>query len=463
MLRKASMEKFHSYLEYNNMTKNKHQEDGIYWCIEHELDQTDDLLKGGIIADEMGLGKTILMLGLFVSNFVRNTLIVVPLPLLSQWKKEIKRTLGHDVLIYHGNSKKSIKKEELKDSALVLTTYGALKPSNKDNLYNVYWDRIIYDEAHHMRNSSSKKYFYGKLLKSKYRWFLSGTPVQNKIGDLYSLFHILGYKHKELINYETFKKLRKCHILRRKKVDVGMKLPDIHYKNVEVNWKNKKEKTISKKLHDLVENKITSSDISWIDCIGHQKIIQMVRAKQMCICPKMLEKKLNTLIKTGILDTSYSDIVNNTSKLDSVVEIIKERENNKNKKIIFCTFHEEMNILQSLLEMNNITSIGIYTGKLNVKSRQKVIDNSYNILLMQIQAGCEGLNLQEYNEVYFTSPHWNPSIEDQAIGRCYRMGQKKETYVFHFNMKTLNKKTNSMDKYVKNVQDEKRNLQEQLI
>ena len=61
MLRKASMEKFHSYLEYNNMTKNKHQEDGIYWCIEHELDQTDDLLKGGIIADEMGLGKTILM------------------------------------------------------------------------------------------------------------------------------------------------------------------------------------------------------------------------------------------------------------------------------------------------------------------------------------------------------------------------------------------------------------------
>ena len=87
------------------------------------------------------------------------------------------------------------------------------------------------------------------------------------------------------------------------------------------------------------------------------------------------------------------------------------------------------------------------------------------VCLCQIQTASEGLNLQQYNEIYFTSPHWNPCIEDQAIGRCYRMGQKKETFVYNFNMETLSKddKIYSMDKYVRHVQNDKRALQEKIL
>ena len=124
-----------------------------------------------------------------------------------------------------------------------------------------------------------------------------------------------------------------------------------------------------------------------------------------------------------------------------------------------------MKTLKEKLKKEHITSVGIYSGRLNVRARQKIISENYTILLMQVQAGCEGLNLQQYNEIYFTTPHWNPCVEDQAIGRCYRMGQKKETFVYHFNMETLSKEDNvhSMDKYVRNVHNDKRLLQEELL
>ena len=470
--REISISRFHSYLERNDMTRNPHQEEGIWWCVERELqlqkpdlENTITISKGGIVADEMGLGKTVLMLGLTVVNFVRRTLIVVPLPLLSQWKREIKRTLGHDVLVYHGVERKHLTKEELHDAPMVLTTYGGLKPKSKDNLYGIKWDRVIYDEAHHMRNSSSKKHFYGKLLRSKYKWLLTGTPVQNKIGDLFSLFHILGYKHKETINYEVFRKLREFHIIRRKKIDVGIDLPPVNIVNINVDWKNKYEKEVSTKLHNLVENKISTTDLLWLENIGERKIIQMVRAKQMCVCPRLLENKIRPMITKGILEKDYETILTSTSKLDSVIKLIKEKHKNNNKKIVFCTFHEEMKTLKEKLKKEDITSVGIYSGRLNVRARQKIISDDYTILLMQIQAGCEGLNLQQYNEIYFTTPHWNPCVEDQAIGRCYRMGQKKETFVYHFNMETLSKedKVHSMDEYVRNVQNDKRLLQEELL
>jgi len=470
--REISISRFHSYLERNDMMKHPHQEEGIWWCVERELqlqrpklESTLTISKGGIVADEMGLGKTVLMLGLTVVNFVRRTLIVVPLPLVSQWKREIKRTLGHDVLVYHGPEKKHLTVEMVRDAPIVLTTYGGLKPNGKYNLYGIKWDRIIYDEAHHMRNSSSNKYFYGTLLRSKYKWLLSGTPVQNKIGDLFSLFHILGYKHKDTINYEIFRKLCEFHIIRRKKIDVGINLPPVNIVNINVDWKNKYEKEVSTKLHNLVENKISPNDLPWLENIGDLKIIQMIRAKQMCVCPRLLEQKIRPMITKGILEKDYETMFTSTSKLDSVIRLIKDKHKNNNKKIVFCTFHEEMKTLKEKLKKEDITSVGIYSGRLNIRARQKIISDDYSILLMQIQTGCEGLNLQQYNEIYFTSPHWNPCIEDQAIGRCYRMGQKKETFVYNFNMETLSKddKIYSMDKYVRHVQNDKRALQEKIL
>jgi len=223
------------------------------------------------------------------------------------------------------------------------------------------------------------------------------------------------------------------------------------------------EKNISEKIHNLVENKLNPKDIHWMDSIGDRKLIQMIRARQMCVCPRLIAHKIMPMIKHGILSKEYTSIATSTSKLDSVVDLVKNRSENGNKKIIFCTFHAEIKLIEEKLKEKNIENIGIYTGKLNLKMRQEIIDNEPDILIMQIQAGCEGLNLQTYNEVYIVSPHWNPCVEDQAIGRCYRMGQKKETYVYMFNMKSIDEKVNSMDNYIQDVQKNKRMLQDELL
>ena len=109
---------------------------------------------------------------------------------------------------------------------------------------------------------------------------------------------------------------------------------------------NDLEKNISEKIHNLVENKLDPKDIHWMDSIGDRKLIQMIRARQMCVCPRLIAHKIMPMIKHGILSKEYTSIVNSTSKLDSVVDLVKNRSENGNKKIIFCTFHAEIKIIE---------------------------------------------------------------------------------------------------------------------
>jgi hypothetical protein len=123
--------------------------------------------------------------------------------------------------------------------------------------------------------------------------------------------------------------------------------------------------------------------------------------------------------------------------------------------------------------MNVVT----FDGRNNASSRQRILNGNTNVLILQIQTGCEGLNLQQhYSEIYFVSPHWNPSVEDQAIGRCHRIGQKKQVQVFRFEMEgfplsidNLDKEedekepTISIDNYIKNIQMGKRGITQKLL
>ena len=142
----------------------QHQFDGVKWCVQNELKfaNTLDSVRGGIIADEMGLGKTILMIGTMFVNFVNKTIIVVPPILIEQWSNEIYKCSGHKPLIYHGKNKKSIGLSELSKACIVITSYNTLLPTRKgkgkakdtkiNDLLAINWDRVIFDEAHHLRN-----------------------------------------------------------------------------------------------------------------------------------------------------------------------------------------------------------------------------------------------------------------------------------------------------------------------
>ena len=141
--------------------------------------------RGGFIADEMGLGKTIMMIGVMLCNYVKRTLIVLPPILIDQWFLQIYRTTGHKALIYHGANKKKITLDMLMGATIVITTYGAitmtkkrLKAGEVTLLHRVDWSRIVFDEAHHLRNMNTC-WRSTKLLRADIRWLVSGTPIQN--------------------------------------------------------------------------------------------------------------------------------------------------------------------------------------------------------------------------------------------------------------------------------------------
>jgi len=166
------------------------------------------------------------------------------------------------------------------------------------------------------------------------------------------------------------------------------------------------------------------------------------------------------LLKAGANRRGLLSQVQSFSKIDSVVEKIKENQFSGGSKIVFCYFRSEMDKLEECLNVEFI--VEKIDGRCSKKKRNELLlRRDIDVLLIQIQTGCEGLNLQQYSEVYFTSPHWNPAVEDQAIARAHRIGQTKKVKVYRF--LSVLKDGCSLDSYCRLVQEVKRDLQKKYI
>lgn len=465
---------FKKYLDKSGMEHKDYQYDGVRWCLDNELRaEPMNGVRGGFIADEMGLGKTILMIGLTYSNFVPRTLIVVPPVLIDQWFLQIYKTAGHKALIYHANNKKTITLQKLSTAPIVITTYGAIGISkqNKDltMLHKVSWGRIIFDEAHHLRNHKTNVYKGARLFPAKIKWLVSGTPVQNNIKDFYSLCALIGFPPSFFANSSNLKPFVRSFILRRTKKQVGIIISDILVDNSIVNWSSQKEMELSQELHSTLhfsqldpEKCLNTEIVSTLASRGHLSL--MLRAKQSCVYPKLLTKTLDNLVKKGFIPdySCYKEAFDHSSKLDAAVNAILKRKGNGCGKLIFCHFHEEIDEITNRLRAGGITTVATFDGRISHSKRGSILAEKNEALVLQIQTGCEGLNLQEnYSEIYFISPHWNPAVEDQAIARCHRIGQTKPVYVVRFQMSSFVTDTNTsqtIDNYVIDVQEDKRRI-----
>ena len=530
-LEQSVQEKFKKYLDNAGLDCKDYQVKGVEWCVEHEVrgyrlndytiknqDKTitkisGQIIRGGIMADEMGLGKTIQMLGTIITNVKRHTLIVLPKALLDQWKNAIIKTLGHKPLIYHHFTKKQKPEmdEKLKFSPIVITTYGMVAQSiatngmaagaTKSPLHEMKWDRIIFDEAHHLRNNSTREYEGALKLKSPIKWMVTGTPIQNKISDLYSLLDILGvpksyYKkkeHKAQAQEEHIEQAEAEHIaekaqaveealeeelknlrtltneiiLHRTKASVGLILPPLSLASANIKWQTNEEKKIAEHIHTFLngEKKEEDDDDEPNDDESFV-LLKFLRARQVCILAALNKKK--------------KSIDGTNSKTDAVVAKIAERKENGKHKIVFCHFRGEIDFIKKMLTEKHKMEVKVIDGRTPDKERKEILKaqtgaleqsseavhpQAAKVLILQIQTGCEGLNLQEYSEVYFVSPHWNPAVEDQAVARCYRIGQKEETQVFRFYMNGFDEedKTKSLDQYVTKKQIGKKALVSKLL
>jgi len=468
---------FKKYLDKTNMDHKPYQYEGVRWILENELSKTPLCnVRGGFIADEMGLGKTIMMIGTFICNFQPRTLIVVPPVLLDQWYVQIEKTTGHKgTLIYHGDNKKFITLDHLNSAKMVITTYGAitlnkkqLKEKETTLLHEVKWSRIVFDEAHHLRNAKTTRFISAKRLSAEIRWLVSGTPVQNRKDDFYSLCSILTLPASFCTNSENNKELTRAFILKRSKSKVGIIIPDVVLDKNMVEWNNRKEMELSEEIHSALafsHVSQTKSDKLIVNTVKRAGILPLLlNARQSCIYPKLMATRLNALVKLGFLSdySSYSEAFNSSSKLDSVTKTILERKGNGCGKLIFCHFREEIDEIAARLKAGGMTRVATFDGRTTGTKRIEILNDNNEALILQIQTGCEGLNLQEnYSEIYFVSPHWNPAIEDQAIARCHRIGQTKPVFVYRFEMQSFERNeedhdTHTVDKYVGKVQTLKR-------
>ena len=439
-----ALTRFNQWRHEAGVDERAHQTTAFKWCSERE---TDPSIRGGILADEMGLGKTIVMLGLTVARFEdQGTLVVVPRSLLGQWRDQIKRFLGHDAVIYHGAR---ATETEMLASPIVLTTYGTVI-SRWRLLVQKEWGRLICDEAHHCRNPKTRCFAAVGAIDARVRWLVTGTPIQNQVSDIRSLFYILGCGRQDI--YDLIKK----YLLRRTKAGVGIPMPPLNFHENAIEWESN-ESGVSEEIHQMANNALRSPE--WGDILDHLNngmLVAILRARQMCILPTMIRSAISEY--EGERRGDFCKKLTAVSKLDAVLQKIHSRKDNCRRKIIFCHFLLEIELCVRRLEQMGLR-VGVING--GTTDRGAVLKGDNDVLVVQIQTACEGLNLQKYSEVYFTSPHWNPAVESQAVARCHRLGQLMPVDVFRFSMESFDG-DESLDEYIKKTQVIKKKIAEDM-
>lgn len=477
---KKAVKTFRLLIKTIGFTPKKYQKECIEYMVNNEI---LNKIKGGILADEMGLGKTIQTTGLIYSHPVQAinkqgetvelpTLVIVPPPLLCEWHATLVK-VGLEPFVYHRNyvNLKEITQQKIENNKVVLTTYGmvaittaAMKAGKSTLLHNVLWGRIIWDEAHKLKNPKTNIYQSSYKLTGKSKWLVSGTPVQNKKNDIYALLSLMGYDKALIKKEDDLKGVLEKHMLKRTKSDVGIILPKLTVQTVNVKWSSKAESDMSRELHGLLkcfnvnadtedleegieeeeeeENKF-KDELSAAIMDQNNNFLYLMRCRQVCIYPKLLKSMLLKLRNSNNISRDaynwYALACSSSSKLKVVCDNVLKNVTGVEGcgQIIFCTFREEMDAISKVLRSGRVgLRLAMLDGRVTSKEeRDRILGMPYDVLILQIQTGAEGLNLQKnYNVIHFVTPHWNPSVELQAIARCHRVGQVNEVRCYKYVM-----------------------------
>ena len=396
---------------------------------------------GSILADDMGLGKTIQVLTaiLYLKEnklIDGNVLVIAPTGLLTNWQMEIENfTPTLTSHIYHGIDRKLPDE----DTDIILTSYGIVR-RDFDILKDLNIFLCVVDEAQNIKNPSTKQTKAIKELDAKHRMALSGTPIENRLSEYWSIFDFInkGYlytlrifnemfikpienEHDEEV-LESFKKITSPFILRRHKNDKNIikDLPDKIVNDIYCNLTVKQAAMYEETLNVLLRDVEESEGIARKGLV--LKLITSL--KQICNHPAQYSNSKNMNI-------------DESGKMEVLINILENILDNNEKVIIFSQYVKMGEILKKLIENKFGEEVLFFHGQLSRKKRDEMVDKFQNsaensIMVLSLKAGGTGLNLTAAQNVIHYDLWWNPAVENQATDRAYRIGQKNNVMVYRF-------------------------------
>ena len=443
-------------------TLREYQREGLGW-----LQFLERFGFGGCLADDMGLGKTVQVLALLAERTKTKkpkekklpTLIVVPRSLVFNWQQEAARFAPQLKILDHTGLARGKTTEHFPDFDIVVTTYGTLR---RDVLLfkDAKFDYCILDEAQVVKNAGTDQAKATRLLQANHRLALSGTPVENHLGELWSLFEflnpgLLGHasvfklaggaaRNPEPETRAILAKGLRPFILRRTKQQVAKDLPD------------KTEQTLycelepeQRKLYDELRDHYRQSLLKTIEAVGMnrakiQVLEALLRLRQAACHPGLIDKKKSA-------DAS--------AKLDLLFPYLEEAIDEGQKTLVFSQFTSFLAIVRAQLDRAGI-AYEYLDGK--TRNRQEKVERFQNdpdckLFLISLKAGGVGLNLTAAEYVFLLDPWWNPAVEAQAIDRTHRIGQTKPVFAYRLIAK------NTVEEKVLELQKTKRDLADAIL
>ncbi|EGS5728940.1 DEAD/DEAH box helicase, partial [Clostridium perfringens] len=448
-----------------------YQKDGFKW-----INEITDLGFGGVLADDMGLGKTLQIIAFLLSQKKSKSIVVVPTSVIYNWMDEFEKFAPSiRVGLVHGSKSKrdkvlrdfkrglgiKIEEENLKEKSyekydVLLTTYGTLK--NDEKAYeNLSFDYCIIDEAQNIKNPAAQATLSVKNIKSRCNIALTGTPIENNLMELWSIFDFVmpGYlftkdRFRERFildesNLSELKSLITPFILRRLKEDVLSELPEKLEKKYLVEMKGKQKQLYSFYVkaikNQLNENK--SSEKSGRDKIN--LFAYLTKLREICLDPSLV----------------VPDYTGGSSKLTVVKEIVKDASESGKKILLFSQFTSVLQKIEEDFKKEDISYLYL-DGETSAKDRVERVkkfneDSNIKVFLISLKAGGVGLNLTSASVVIHFDPWWNPAVEDQATDRAHRFGQENKVEV----IKLVAKDT--IEEKIVLMQEDKRELIKSLM
>ena len=438
-----------------NATLRSYQTEGYQW-----IARLNEWGAGALLADDMGLGKTIQTIAYLLHKAADGPqLVVAPASVAPNWKKEFEKfapSLHVEVLNFAANRSLCIANAGAGD--VVITTYTLLL-SVKEEITHKEWTTVCLDEAHVIKNRGAKTSGVCMKLKARNRIMLTGTPVQNHLGELWNLFQfvnpgLLGsyedYGRRFITPIEVGKdehvkaeleRIVKPFMLRRTKESVLSELPEKTEIYQQVNLSDA-ELAVYEVIRQKAEAMLLAEEKE--DRVSLNTLAEITRLRQAACSAKLVDKQWR----------------GKSSKVEAIVEALEPIVESGDSALVFSQFTSFLTIVRQALDKAKIPYLYI-DGSVPVKERQTLVEKFQRgdcpVFLISLKAGGLGLNLTRANYVFHLDPWWNPAIEQQATDRAHRIGQQQAVTVYHL------LSANTIEEKIRRMHEQKRELAESIL